>query len=110
MSWFWTALIATFCWGFADLFYKGGADPADRRSHIKTTVAVGICFGLHAAYTLIFGDIGFDWSNLLRYAPVSIMYILSMAIGYLGLRYLELSIVSPVENCSGPGGISVGPF
>ena len=101
MSWFWTALVATLCWGFADLFYKSGADPADRRSHLKTTVAVGVVFGLHAAYTLLFGDIGFDWHNLLRYAPVSLMYILSMAIGYLGLRYLELSIVSPVENCSG---------
>ena len=101
MSWFWTALVATLCWGFADLFYKSGADPADRRSHLKTTMAVGVVFGVHAAYTLIFGDIGFDWSNLLRYAPVSVMYILSMAIGYLGLRYLELSIVSPVENCSG---------
>ena len=101
MTWFWTALIATLCWGFADLFYKSGADPEDRRSHLKTTVAVGIFFGLHAAYTLLFGDIGFDWRNLIRYAPVSVMYILSMAIGYLGLRYLELSIVSPVENCSG---------
>ena len=101
MTWFWTALIATLCWGFADLFYKSGADPEDRRSHLKTTVAVGIVFGLHAAYTLLFGDIGFDWRNLIRYAPVSVMYILSMAIGYLGLRYLELSIVSPVENCSG---------
>lgn len=101
MSWFWTALVATLCWGFADLFYKSGADPEDRRSHLKTTAAVGIVFGIHAAYTLIFGDIGFDWRNLIRYAPVSAMYILSMAIGYLGLRYLELSIVSPVENCSG---------
>ena len=101
MTWFWTALVATLCWGFADLFYKSGADPEDRRSHLKTTVAVGIVFGLHAAYTLIFQDIGFDWRNLIRYAPVSVMYILSMAIGYLGLRYLELSIVSPVENCSG---------
>ena len=101
MTWFWTALIATLCWGFADLFYKSGADPEDRRSHLKTTVAVGIVFGLHAAYTLIFQNIGFDWRNLIRYAPVSVMYILSMAIGYLGLRYLELSIVSPVENCSG---------
>ena len=101
MSWFWTALVATLCWGFADLFYKSGADPEDRRSHLKTTVAVGLVFGLHAVYTLLFGDIGFDWRNLIRYAPVSVMYILSMAIGYLGLRYLELSIVSPVENCSG---------
>ena len=29
------------------------------------------------------------------------MYILSMAIGYFGLRYIELSISSPVQNSSG---------
>ena len=101
MSWFWIALAATLAWGGADLFYKLGADENDRYSHLKTSVFVGLLFGLHAAYTLIFGDIGFDWRNLIRYLPVSSMYILSMTVGYLGLRYLELSVSSPVQNCSG---------
>ena len=39
--------------------------------------------------------------NLLVYLPVSMMYILSMTIGYFGLRYLELSISSPIQNSSG---------
>ena len=101
MSWFWIALAATLAWGGADLFYKLGANETDRYSHLKTSVFVGLCFGLHAAYTLIVGDIGFDWRNLYRYLPVSSMYILSMTVGYLGLRYLELSVSSPVQNCSG---------
>ncbi len=101
MSWFWIALAATLAWGGADLFYKLGANERDRYSHLKTSVFVGLCFGLHAIYTLIFGDIGFDWRNLYRYLPVSSMYILSMTVGYLGLRYLELSVSSPVQNCSG---------
>ena len=101
MSWFWIALAATLAWGGADLFYKLGANENDRYSHLKTSVFVGLLFGLHAAYTLIFGDIGFDWRNLIRYLPVSSMYILSMTVGYLGLRYLELSVSSPVQNCSG---------
>ena len=101
MSWFWIALAATLAWGGADLFYKLGANESDRYSHLKTSVFVGLCFGLHAAFTLIFGDIGFDWRNIYRYLPVSFMYILSMTVGYLGLRYLELSISSPVQNCSG---------
>ena len=101
MSWFWIALTATLAWGGADLFYKLGANENDRYSHLKTSVFVGLLFGLHAAYTLIFGDIVFDWRNLYRYLPVSSMYILSMTVGYLGLRYLELSVSSPVQNCSG---------
>ena len=101
MNWFWIALAATLAWGGADLFYKLGANERDRYSHLKTSVFVGLCFGLHALYTLIFGDIGFDWRNLYLYLPVSAMYILSMTVGYLGLRYLELSVSSPVQNCSG---------
>lgn len=101
MSWFWIAAAATLCWGCADMFYKLGADERDPYSHLKTTIFVGLVFGIHAIYTLIFGDIGFDWRNLLYYAPVSAMYIGSMIIGYLGLRYLELSVSSPVQNCSG---------
>ena len=38
---------------------------------------------------------------ILTYLPVSALYILSMTIGYLGLRYIELSISSPICNSSG---------
>lgn|GEM_PF-67910 len=40
-------------------------------------------------------------SAALKYTPASLCYIISMVIGYAGLRYLELSIVSPVQNASG---------
>ena len=43
----------------------------------------------------------FDFINIIKYIPVSSMYILSMTIGYIGLRYLEVSINSPVSNTSG---------
>lgn len=101
MNWFWTALAATLCWGFADLFYKRGADAQEPDTHLKTAVFVGLCFGAHAIFTLLTGDVGFDPRNLLRYAPVSGAYILSMVLGWMGLRRLELSIVSPVSNSSG---------
>ncbi len=101
MSWFVYALIATVAWGCADLFYKLGNDERDRFSHLKTSIAVGVVMGLHAAYTLLFGGIDYDWMNLLVYLPVSAMYILSMTVGYFGLRYLELSVSSPIQNSSG---------
>ncbi|MCR4622306.1 MAG: DMT family transporter [Clostridiales bacterium] len=40
-------------------------------------------------------------SSAVKYTPASLCYIISMVIGYAGLRYLELSIVSPVQNASG---------
>lgn len=99
--WFIFALITMLAWGAADLFYKKGADEKDKYSHLKTSMMVGLVMGIHAFYTLIFGDINYDFKNLLIYLPVSAMYILSMTVGYFGLRYLELSISSPIQNTSG---------
>lgn len=88
-------------WGIADLFYKRGADESDKYSHLKTTMIVGIVMGLYATYMVTFGGVEFHPINMLVYLPVSSMYILSMAIGYFGLRYLDLSISSPIQNASG---------
>ena len=88
-------------WGVADLFYKKGNDEADKYSHLKTTMMVGIVMGLYATYMITLGGVEFDPINLIIYLPVSLMYILSMAIGYFGLRYLDLSISSPIQNASG---------
>ncbi len=101
MNWFWFALLTMLAWGTADLFYKKGADESDKYSHLKTVIAVGAVMGLHAIITLIVEDVDYDFINVLTYLPVSLMYILSMAVGYFGLRYLELSISSPIQNTSG---------
>ncbi len=100
--WFWFALIALLCWSGSDLFSKIGCqDGSDRYSHLKMVTAVGVVMGLHAAYEIFFGGVEINASVLLTYLPVSALYILSMAIGYLGLRYIELSISSPICNSSG---------
>lgn len=99
--WFFYALCTTVMWGIADLFYKKSADGADRYSHLKTTVAVGVAMGLYATYQVTLGGVDFAPVNMLIYLPVSLMYILSMAIGYFGLKYLALSISSPIQNASG---------
>lgn len=99
--WFVCALATTLLWGTADLFYKKGADTEEKYSHLLTTIAVGLVMGVHALFVLLTQDIGYNPINIIRYLPVSLCYIVSMAIGYLGLRYLELSISSPIQNASG---------
>lgn len=106
MNWFLWALIATLLWGGADLFYKRGSNERDKYSHLKIVFVVGLVMGLQAAGMLIWeaahgGEITFTPFMMVQYLPVSAMYILSMAIGYFGLRYIELSIASPVQNTSG---------
>ncbi|MEK5480167.1 DMT family transporter [Paenibacillus sp. FSL R5-0407] len=99
--WFLFALLTALAWGGADLFYKKGSDSRDRFSHIKIVIMVGLVMGVHATGYMLFKGITLDPADLLRYLPVSVLYILSMTIGYIGLRYLELSIASPVQNSSG---------
>ncbi|WP_027108287.1 EamA family transporter [Lacticigenium naphthae] len=99
--WFTYAIITVLAWGTADLFYKKGNKAGDRLSHLKTVIMVGLVMGLHAFYLIFTSSEIYDPINMIRYFPVSAMYILSMAIGYAGLRYIELSISSPVQNSSG---------
>ncbi len=100
--WFPFAIIALLCWSGSDLFSKIGCqDAGDRYSHLKMVSAVGLVMGLHAAYEILIGGVEMSWQVMLTYLPISLLYILSMAIGYLGLRYIELSISSPICNSSG---------
>ncbi len=100
--WFTFAIIALLCWSGSDLFSKIGCQDADDKySHLKMVMAVGLVMGLHAAYEIFVGGVEMTWNVIFTYLPVSMLYILSMAIGYLGLRYIELSISSPICNSSG---------
>ena len=99
--WFWFSLVALLCWSGSDLFSKIGCkDGDDRISHLKMVMAVGLVMGIHALTEIIGGTV-ISWSVILTYLPVSLLYILSMAIGYVGLRYIELSVSSPICNSSG---------
>ncbi len=100
--WFWLSTAALLCWSGSDLFSKIGCkDADDRLSHLKMVTAVGIVMGLHCAYEVFIGGTLLNMQVILTYLPVSALYIGSMALGYLGLRYIELSISSPICNSSG---------
>lgn len=101
MNWFLLALAAMFCWSGSDLFSKMGSRPDDRYSHWKMVMAVGLVMGLHAAYTIFVEGVRLTMGDIIAYLPASALYILSMVLGYVGLRYIELSISSPICNSSG---------
>ena len=101
MNWFVFSVIALLCWSGSDLFSKIGCrDSRDKYSHLKMVIAVGFVMGIHALVEII-GGVEISWSVIWTYLPVSLLYILSMVLGYVGLRYIELSISSPICNSSG---------
>ena len=109
--WFVFALIATLGWGFADLFYKKGTDENDSHSHLKIAVWVGLVMGVTSVIILLLPNsvpymektltAKSFFTDIIKYSPASLAYIISMVIGYAGLRYLEVSIISPIQNASG---------
>lgn len=119
MIYFIFSLIALFSWSGSDLFSKKGTNQQDKNSHWKVIFAVGVIMGIHAIITLIcsaiFGEklqnangflmslfyTDFVPADFLKYLPVAFLYLLAMVIGYVGLRYIELSISSPICNASG---------
>ncbi len=115
------SLIALLCWSGSDLFSKKGTNELDKNSHFKVAFAVGLIMGVHFIITLIGGAIidatcgvdnipkfvasiiytDFALLDFVYYLPVAVLYILAMILGYVGLRYIELSVSSPICNCSG---------
>ena len=102
MSWFWFSVITLLCWSGSDFFSKIGCrDASDKYSQFKMVMAVGLVMGLHAMYEIFVNGVVINLDVILTYLPVSLLYIGSMTLGYVGLRYIELSISSPICNASG---------
>lgn len=111
------ALFALVAWSGSDLFSKLGTVQNDKYSHWKVIFMVGAVMGIHAVVTIIGGlfidpetapDIvlslfytDFKPIDFLHYAPVAAIYLSAMVVGYAGLRYIELSVSSPICNSSG---------
>lgn len=98
--WLIISLAALLCWSFSDLFSKVGSKPDDKLSHWKMVIAVGTVMGIHAIIEIVSGT-DVTLTDIIYYLPASSMYILSMILGYVGLRYIELSVSSPICNSSG---------
>ena len=98
--WFVFALFTIFAWGGSDLFSKMGSKREDGTSHWKMVAAVGLVMGLHAVVQLVLGA-EYSPGSFVTYLPVSLLYIFAMVLGYAGLRYLQLSVSSPICNASG---------
>ena len=101
MSWLFFSIATALLWGTAELFYKKGARPDEKYAHLKICVWVGVIMGAHAVFTLLTQDINYNPLNIIRYLPVSLFYIFSMAFSYFGMRFLEESISDPIENTAG---------
>lgn len=98
--WLLYALLALLFWSGSDIFTKIGTSQKDKLSQWKVGIAVGLVMGAHAIIEIIKG-VPISWNVIVLYLPASALYIAAMIVGYVGLRYIELSISSPICNGSG---------
>ena len=96
--WLFFTIATTLLWGVAELFYKKGSHENEKYGHLKVCIMVGAVMGIHAVFTLLTSDISYDPINLIKYLPVSLCYILSMACSFFGLRFIEESLADPIET------------
>lgn len=107
MNWFWLSLLTILFWSFGDLSCKSTSDENDKLSHWRIVISVGTVMGIQSIVLVLIDAFSkeptdpFNAVDIITYLPVSACYIASMIIGYVGLRYLAVSIASPVSNTSG---------
>lgn len=117
MTFYIFSIIALLCWSGSDFFSKTGTAQDDKLSHWRVIFCVGAVMGLHAVITLIGGMFidpekvpkfvsslfytDFKPIDFIHYFPVAFVYLAAMVVGYVGLRYIELSVSSPICNSSG---------
>lgn len=105
MAWLLITLLATVSWGFTDLFSKMSVDDNDKDFYIKLTIWTGLATGVLFILILPFSESKMPVVEIAAkyvvFIPTTLLYILSIILGFVGLRYLELSVFSPIQNASG---------
>ena len=98
--WLLSTSIAFFTWALVSIFYKA-TNKVDEYTHLKTGILVGLIMGGHALVYMLYKGLSINFMDVLKYFPISVLYIASMIIGYRGYKFIEISIATPVENSSG---------
>lgn len=103
--WFILTIAAMFMWGCADVFYKLSMDNDNPDSYLEVAVTLGLIMGLLVPILIPFSESGLPITQLMRenllFMLVPIGYGVSMLYSNIGLKFLEVSVFSPLQNASG---------
>lgn len=105
MTWFLSVLLCILCWSATDLCNKRGTDPEDKGSHLKFLVWLGLVMGALSCLLLPWSESGLPVLFLIRkyreYIPFALAYVLALMFSMIGVRFLDISVISPLENIDG---------
>ena len=105
MSWLLLTLSCIILWGVTDILYKKSLDNSDSLSQFKTFIWIGLVMAPAGAIMAVCSDTLPDSIRMLAdnlyLIPLCIFYVIALFFGLLGAKYLDASVVSPLENIDG---------
>ena len=106
MFWLLLTLSSIILWGFTDILLKKSLDYSDPLSQYKMFVWIGLVAAVTGVIMALCSDtlpnsIRMLTGKLLFLVPVNMFYVTAMFFGLLGAKYLDASVVSPLENIDG---------
>ena len=105
MTWLLLTLSCIILWGITDILLKKSLDYSDSLSQYKTFVWIGIVMAPAGVIMAICSDTLLDSIMMVKdnlyLIPLCVFYAIALFFGLLGAKYLDASVVSPLENIDG---------
>lgn len=105
MPWLVLTLSCIILWGVTDIFYKKSSDFSDSLSCFKTFVWIGVVMapagGIMALCSNTVGNSIKMLADNLYLLPLCVFYAIALFFGLMGVKHLDASVVSPLENIDG---------
>ena len=105
MTWLILTMSCIILWGITDILLKKSLDYSDSLSQYKTFIWIGLVAASAAVIAAIRSDTLPDsiitLADNLYLIPLNLFYVIALFFGLLGAKYLDASVVSPLENIDG---------
>ena len=105
MKWFIMIFLCILCWSAGDLCYKKGSEGEDTTTPLQFLVWLGIVMGTAMFFLLPYSEKQLPLLQLtmsyIDYAPFAVAYVAALLVGLMGKRFLDASVLSPLENIDG---------
>jgi len=97
MTWVLFAALTVILWGTSETIFKSVSNN-EKDSVLKLISYNGLVLGICSLIYMLITKTEMSFDMILTYLPVSIIFVTSMFCTYAAMRYVKVSITSPIQN------------
>lgn len=97
MTWVIFAALTVILWGTSETIFKSVSNN-EKDSVLKLISYNGLVLGICSLIYMLITKTEISFEMILTYLPVSLIFITSMFCTYAAMRYVKVSITSPIQN------------